>query len=116
MIEVEKREFWLNTRLERIYKDSDASCPGDEIHVVNHAWHLLEMERVNEKLEHCRVSNKQKSDDYFKQMMRISALTAKLELAEYTFEKILHEVGTSTLTNKLATEALKELKMMKESK
>lgn len=28
------REFWLNIRLERIYKDSDASCPDDEVHVV----------------------------------------------------------------------------------
>lgn len=29
------REFWINERMERIYKNSDASCPDDEIHVID---------------------------------------------------------------------------------
>jgi hypothetical protein len=29
-------EFWLNMRLERIYFDSDASCPDDEVHVIEY--------------------------------------------------------------------------------
>ena len=34
MSQSKPREFWLNERQGRFYKDSDASCPDEEIHVV----------------------------------------------------------------------------------
>lgn len=77
------REFWLNTRLERIYKDGDASCPDDEVHTIE-IGALREAEERIEKLVECslKVRSAWFNNKYLSEEMKTACNELDFLLAE----------------------------------
>lgn len=84
-------EFWLNTRLERIYFDSDASCPDDEVHVIEYRAYK-ELQSALE-LWTQRNAKLQQERDAYATAFKISLEDGIFSQKETTRQKIVKVLG-----------------------